>query len=101
MSRIESGLHRHHAAMASSQSQLSTASTSHGDVQGSSSNVIETPFAKVNSIVPGSPAEDSGLKVGDGIRRFGQVSWLNHENLGKIAETVQQNEGVSVLTREL
>lgn len=52
------------------------------------------PFAKVNSVVSGSPADQAGLKAGDAIRSFGSVNWLNHERLAKVAETVQQNEGV-------
>lgn len=55
----------------------------------------ETPFAKVNSVVPGSPADDAGLKTGDRIRNFGDINWLNHEKLSKVAETVQKNQGVS------
>jgi 26S proteasome non-ATPase regulatory subunit 9 len=51
-------------------------------------------FAKVNTVVPGSPADQAGLKAGDVIRSFGNVNWLNHERLSKVAETVQQNEGV-------
>ncbi|OGE55675.1 hypothetical protein PENARI_c004G03532 [Penicillium arizonense] len=50
-------------------------------------------FAKVNTVVPGSPADQAGLKAGDVIRSFGNVNWLNHERLSKVAETVQQNEG--------
>ncbi|OQD82480.1 hypothetical protein PENANT_c021G01897 [Penicillium antarcticum] len=52
-----------------------------------------TAFAKVNSVVPGSPADQAGLKAGDVIRSFGNINWLNHERLSKVAETVQQNEG--------
>lgn len=56
--------------------------------------MLGTPFAKVNSLVPGSPADQAGLNAGDIIRSFGDVHWLNHERLSKVAETVQQNEGV-------
>lgn len=58
--------------------------------------LIDTPFAKVNSVVPGSPADDAGLKAGDRIRKFGDVNWLNHEKLSKVAEIVQRNQGVSL-----
>lgn len=57
--------------------------------------VVEPPFARVNSVVPGSPAEESGLHAGDKITRFGTVNWQNHERLGKVAQVVQQNENVS------
>lgn len=56
--------------------------------------IIETPFAKINSVVEGSPAAQAGIKVGDMIRSVGHVNWMNHENLTKVAEVVQQNEGV-------
>ncbi|KAK2808881.1 hypothetical protein FQN50_004357 [Emmonsiellopsis sp. PD_5] len=63
------------------------------------SGIIETPFAKVNSVVEGSPAAQAGLKVGDRIRSFGHVNWMNHENLSKVAEVVQRNEGYPVLVK--
>lgn len=53
------------------------------------------PFAKVNSVVPGSPAETAGLKPGDEISSFGYVNLSNHDNLTKVGECVQGNEGVS------
>ena len=98
MSRIEVGLHAHHAA-AQSAASVSPPSSIPGSSTSQSSiatdqGLIETPFAKVNSVMAGSPAADAGLKAGDGIRRFGNVNWINHEKLSKVAETVQRNEGV-------
>ena len=58
-------------------------------------SVIETPFAKVNSVVEGSPAYTAGLRAGDRIRAFGAANWMNHEKLTKVAEVVQRSEGVS------
>lgn len=52
-------------------------------------------FAKVNSVVEGSPAESAGLKAGDEIRNFGYVNISNHDGLKRVAECVQGNEGVS------
>lgn len=52
-------------------------------------------FAKVNSVVEGSPAESAGLKAGDEIRNFGYVNNSNHDGLKRVAECVQGNEGVS------
>lgn len=92
MSKIEDGLHNHHA-QARSLPALQAGSTSQTPATSASS--LEAPFAKVNSVVAGSPAEDAGLKAGDKIRRFGDVDWINHEKLSKVAETVQRNEGVS------
>lgn len=55
------------------------------------------PFAKVNSVVSGSPAESAGLKAGDLIRNFGYVNIGNHDNLRRVGECVQGNEGVRLL----
>ncbi|KAA8649717.1 putative 26S proteasome non-ATPase regulatory subunit Nas2 [Aspergillus tanneri] len=51
------------------------------------------PFATVNSVVSASPADQAGLKTGDTICNFGNVNWMNHERLTKVADLVQQNEG--------
>ena len=103
MSRIEKGLHEHHASMKANGSpnpilQQSSPETGLGQpsVAGSSRPV----FAKVNSVVPGSPAEQSGLKAGDLISRFGNVDKSNHDDLRKVAETVHRNEGVSGSMRQ-
>ena len=101
MSKIEAGLHAHHASVQSTQHLPAQNSSQGQDVAMSSnrtdSELVETPFAKVNSMVAGSPAEDAGLRVGDRIRKFGEVSWINHEKLSKIAETVQRSEGVRII----
>lgn len=57
-------------------------------------SLSDTPFAKVNRVEAGSPADDAGLKAGDRIRKFGHVNWINHEKLSKVAEVVQRNQGV-------
>lgn len=51
-------------------------------------------FAKVNSVVAGSPADSAGLKAGDDIRNFGYVNHTNHDGLKRVGECVQGNEGV-------
>ena len=98
MSRIEVGLHELHAE-AQRATHHPTPSSSQGTTTYASTNtaatgLVETPFARVNSVVAGSPADDAGLKAGDGIRRFGSANWINHEKLSKVAEIVQRNEGV-------
>ena len=60
-----------------------------------SNAAIEPPFARVNTIVPSSPAEQAGLQAGDRITKFGYINWTNHERLSKVAQVVQQNENVS------
>lgn len=57
------------------------------------------PFAKVNSVVSGSPAESAGLKAGDEIRNFGYVNHTNHDGLKRVGECVQGNEEVTVTPR--
>jgi 26S proteasome non-ATPase regulatory subunit 9 len=64
-------------------------------VSGPSHSNDEVPFAKVNSVVPGGPADTAGLKPGDEIIRFGTADWMNHDKLTKVSEVVIQNEGVS------
>lgn len=96
MNRIEKGLHEHHASMqAAGPPKDEDAEVSAGPVAETRSEpVIETPFAKVNTVESGSPAHEANLKAGDRIRAFGTANWTNHENLRKLAEVVQRNEGV-------
>lgn len=116
MARIETGLHDHHAnaaasaaaattttAIASSDTQGRTATGTAGTTQGHgfAAAAVEAPFAKVNSVVPSSPAEAAGLQTGDKIVRFGHVNWMNHEKLSKLAQVVQQNEGQAITVKVL
>ena len=96
MNRIEKGLHEHHASMQAAEATKEEASTSTSlpVVRPQSEAIIETPFAKVNSVESGSPAHEASLKAGDKIRSFGSANWTNHENLRKLGEVVQRNEGV-------
>lgn len=98
MSKIEDGLHAHHASIEPSGSHPASNSVQEAATANSSntasSGAYELPFAKVTDVTAGSPADHAGLRVGDKIRRFGTVNWMNHEELGKVAETVQRNEGV-------
>lgn len=98
MARIEVGLHAHHAALAEAAQNNTPAPAA---ASGSSTAVLEAPFAKVNSVVPGSPAESAGLQAGDSIMKFGTVDWTNHEKLSKVAEIVSQNEGLPIIVKAL
>lgn len=96
MKKIEEGLHRYHATLASlsDNSPLTVGSAQQG--RGSSAeSPRERAFAKVNSVVPDSPAATAGLQTGDMVLCFGSVNWLNHDKLSKVAEEVSSNEGVS------
>jgi 26S proteasome non-ATPase regulatory subunit 9 len=98
MSRIEKGLHAHHAHMAEQAQNSPAAAAVAAQAQAAlqpTPTALEAPFAKVNSVVAGSPAESAGLRIGDTITEFGWVDWTNHERLSRVAEAVSQNEGVS------
>lgn len=103
MDKIEKGLHEHHAELqrtgAHEKPESTTNSSSARPVQ--TPSAPETPFAKVNSIEPGSPANEAGLKPGDKIRRFGTAIWSNHANLQKVGEVVQQNLGRPISVKVL
>ncbi|PNS17353.1 hypothetical protein CAC42_7036 [Sphaceloma murrayae] len=112
MEKIEKGLEEHHANLASAPpeeetsngtaalSERITATPSSGEGLGVASS-IEAPFAKVNSVARGSPADSAGLKVGDKVTRFGYVNWSNHDKLAKVAQVVQSNEGREVAIKVL
>mmetsp|Transcript_21182 Transcript_21182/g.27282 ORF Transcript_21182/g.27282 Transcript_21182/m.27282 type:complete len:317 (+) Transcript_21182:141-1091(+) len=63
--------------------------------------VVLYPFASVESVASGSPAEVGGLRVGDLIVRFGSANMSNNRNLKSIAELVPQaaadNQGIDVI----
>ncbi|KAJ5623533.1 26S proteasome non-ATPase regulatory subunit 9, partial [Penicillium lividum] len=107
MKYLEKGLHAHFEQLQKAQASATTNGTSVPSTApppGIENNVADaselgTPFAKVNSVEPGSPANQAGLKAGDLVRAFGSVHWLNHERLSKVAEVVQQNEGRPVVIK--
>ncbi|KAF2246707.1 26S proteasome non-ATPase regulatory subunit 9 [Trematosphaeria pertusa] len=101
MSRIEKGLHEHHARL-QEQAQNNAAAPSQAlAAPTSASTALQAPFAKVNSIVAGSPADSAGLKVGDSITKFGWVDWTNHDKLARLAQVVSQNEGLPIAVKVL
>ncbi|KAF2017569.1 26S proteasome non-ATPase regulatory subunit 9 [Aaosphaeria arxii CBS 175.79] len=101
MDHIEKGLHAHHARLQQQQAENNNTTAGRSLASGPASSALEAPFAKVNSIVAGSPAESAGLKVGDSITKFGWVDWTNHEKLSRVAEAVSQNEGLPITVKAL
>lgn len=121
MSKIEVGLQDHWANASSTATTTSTPTTASSSSQptalsGSTSGReststrsgaaparaearVEVPFAKVNTVVPSSPADTAGLKPGDKVTRFGYVDWMNHEKLARVAQVVQGNEGREVAVK--
>jgi len=97
MSRIEAGLHAHHAATALQASSAIEGKDTTANTGGQNMRPVGIPFAKVNNVVLGSPADAAGLKAGDQITQFGSIDWANHEKLSKIAEVVQRSEGRSIV----
>ncbi|PCG99912.1 Small GTPase superfamily, Rab type [Penicillium occitanis (nom. inval.)] len=98
MKYLEKGLHAHFEALQQAQASSTTSATTtptqqQNGTHATQNGITETPFARVNSVAPGSPADQAGLKAGDVIRSFGTVNWVNHERLTKVGEVVQQNEG--------
>lgn len=94
MSVIEKHLHDHFASLEDDDARETPAFEA-SELRDSVPETLEEPFAKVNSVVVNSPAETAGLKAGDTIRTFGYVNKSNHDNLRRVAQCVQGNEGVS------
>lgn len=57
---------------------------------------VYQPFAVITEVTPGSPASEGGLKVGDVVIEYGEVNYLNHDNLKKIAEVTRKHIGLSI-----
>ncbi|KAF4979018.1 hypothetical protein FZEAL_4693 [Fusarium zealandicum] len=100
MAHIEKFLHEHFASLDENDSaQAPSSSSAQPVLPDSYSAPLDPPFAKVNTVAAGSPAESAGLKSGDEIRNFGYVNRSNHDNLKKVAECVQGNEGSNVFIK--
>jgi 26S proteasome non-ATPase regulatory subunit 9 len=106
MAVIEKHIHEHFARLA--EEGLTEEHTTNGTQEAAAlpsltpaPQALGPPFAKVNSVVEGSPAESAGLKAGDQIRTFGYVNHENHDGLRRVGQCVQGNEGVSSLALEI
>ncbi|KAL1903104.1 putative 26S proteasome regulatory subunit [Sporothrix stenoceras] len=99
MGTIEKFLHEHFASLDADDNEAQEGADNTGAAAAqilpdSVPETLEPPFAKVNSVVDGSPAADAGLQAGDQIRTFGYVNQTNHDGLKKVGECVAGNEGV-------
>jgi len=102
MSVIEKHIHEHFARLAE-EGPTEELTTNDAPTNGTGPSLppvvqpLGAPFARVNSVVEGSPAHSAGLKASDEIRNFGYVDIANHDNLRRVGECVQGNEGVRIL----
>ncbi|UKZ79495.1 hypothetical protein TrVFT333_007250 [Trichoderma virens FT-333] len=99
MTEIEKYLHEHFASIQEGDEAPSTAGDEPRILPDSQSEQLDEPFAKVNTVAPGSPAQQAGLQAGDEIRNFGYVNRSNHDGLKKVAECVQGNEGRNIFIK--
>ncbi|CAG9970693.1 unnamed protein product [Clonostachys byssicola] len=99
MNIIEKYLHEHFASLDEDAVVQVPEQTTHSILPDSEPAVLEEAFAKVNTVAPNGPADAAGLKPGDEIRTFGYVNHTNHDNLKKVGECVQSNEGANIFIR--
>jgi 26S proteasome regulatory subunit N4 len=97
MKEIEKHLHEHFESLNEEvdAEQAGSASEQASELPDFSLETQEPPFAKVNSVSDGSPAQEAGMRAGDLIRSFGYVNHTNHDNLRRVGQCVAGNEGVS------
>lgn len=101
MNVIEKTIHEHFANLAQQQPDAVDSNSSQPSETRPAATrpaPLDPAFAKVNSVVPGSPADSAGLKPGDEIRNFGYVNRSNNDSLKRVADCVQGNEGVSIVS---
>ncbi|KHN95319.1 pdz/dhr/glgf [Metarhizium album ARSEF 1941] len=101
MKNIEKYLHQHFASLDEGDENVTPASSTVVPpvLPDSQADTLDEAFAKVNTVTIGGPADRAGLKEGDEIRNLGYVNRSNHDNLRKVAECVQGNEGRSIFIR--
>lgn len=91
MKDIEEALHSLHAR--DKEKKLKDEAEAQAEALQHNLDDLPVPFARVDAVVPGSPASMSGLQVGDEITAFGSVNSKNCQNIRNIATVVQHSEG--------
>ncbi|XP_077985794.1 26S proteasome non-ATPase regulatory subunit 9-like [Glandiceps talaboti] len=86
MKDIEQGLHLLH-------SQEKTSNHKPSEQPMETDSALPRPFAKIETVTPGSPAASGGLLVGDTVVKFGSVTTDNFQTLLNIAEVVKHGQG--------
>ncbi|KAG9257031.1 uncharacterized protein F5Z01DRAFT_647453 [Emericellopsis atlantica] len=99
MKSIEKHLHEHFASLNDAPAPAAGESLPSEPLPDSIPEQLDPTFARVNTVAPNSPAEAAGLKPNDEIRSFGWVKRSNHDNLRKVGEVVQANEGSDIVIR--
>ncbi|KAK0618377.1 hypothetical protein B0T17DRAFT_537744 [Bombardia bombarda] len=99
MAVIEKHLHEHFASLQEDDEPAAVANNDLSTLRDAVPEVLDQPFAKVNTVVDNSPAAAAGLQPGDLIRNFGYVNYSNHDGLRRVAECVQGNEDQNILVK--
>ncbi|XP_063313060.1 26S proteasome non-ATPase regulatory subunit 9 [Pelobates fuscus] len=88
MKEIEEALHNLHSREKEKRNKDDAEAQAEACLQ----NLPES-FAQIDAVTPGSPANLSGLQVGDEVVAFGSVNASNFQTLQNIASVVQHSEG--------
>lgn len=100
MAKVEKFLHEHFTNLdENAEEPALTSGTGFPVLPDSIPETLDEPFAKVEEVAQGGPADDAGLKPGDLVRNFGYVSHENHNNLREVAACVQTNEGGNIFVK--
>eukprot|EP01125_Pyxidicula_operculata_P013921 TRINITY_DN4623_c0_g1_i2.p1 TRINITY_DN4623_c0_g1~~TRINITY_DN4623_c0_g1_i2.p1 ORF type:complete len:134 (+),score=13.53 TRINITY_DN4623_c0_g1_i2:285-686(+) len=94
MTKIESKLFELHAVIKENKENNPVEEPAEEPVQETPTiSEDSNPFARVNTVAPGSPANESGLMPNDLIIKFGTVNHSNHNNLSSIKDVVMNSVG--------